>query len=194
MVLAEGLGTSVDCVDAAPEFIAILGERARARGLEHLIRGHVGDMATYRHDEGPLDLLWSEGAAYNLTFAGALSAWRPIVRTGGYAVISDLTWFREHRPRKVEAFWTEAYPQLADEAGNIATAEANGFEVLFTERLPSEAWHSGYYAPLSARADSLAENATDAMRTVMAETRREIALFEEGDNSLGYTFYGLKAL
>ena len=31
------------------------------------------------------------------------------------------------------------------------------------------------------------------MRIVIEETRREIALFEEADNSLGYTFYGLKA-
>ncbi|MEL7738000.1 class I SAM-dependent methyltransferase [Citromicrobium bathyomarinum] len=110
MVLAEALNTPVDCVDAAHAFIAILEERAKARGLDHLIRGHVGDMAKYRHDDGPLDLLWSEGAAYNLTFAGALSAWRPVLRTGGYAVISELTWFCEHRPQKVEAFWTEAYP------------------------------------------------------------------------------------
>lgn len=194
LVLAEALGTPVDCVDASSAFIATLKVRAEARGLDHLIQGHVGDMARYRHAGGPLDLLWSEGSAYNLTFAGALCAWRPILRTGAFAVISELTWFREERPEKVEAFWAEAYPHLADEPTNIARAQACGFEVLFTERLPSEAWHSGYYAPLSARADALFESATDAMRTVIEETRREIALFEEADDSLGYTFYGLRAI
>ncbi|RVV99673.1 class I SAM-dependent methyltransferase [Mesobaculum littorinae] len=194
LVLAEALGTPIDCVDTAPAFITILKDRAQARGLDHLIRGHVGDMAQYSHADGPLDLLWSEGAAYNLTFAGALSAWRPILRAGGHAVISELTWFQAERPQKVEAFWAEAYPELADEAGNIATAETCGFEVLFTERLPIEAWRSGYYAPLKARADTLYEDASDAMRSVIEETRREITLFEEADNSLGYTFYGMSAL
>ena len=194
LVLAEALGAPVDCVDAAAEFIAILEGRAAARGLGHLIDGRVADMALYRHDDGPLDLLWSEGAAYNLTFAGALSAWRPILATGGCAVISELTWFRAERPQRVEAFWAEAYPQLADEASNVATAEEGGFEVLFTERLPPEAWRSGYYGPLSARAKALSDGASDAMRQVIDDTRREIALFEEADDALGYTYYGLRAL
>ena len=172
LVLAETLGAPIACVDAAPEFIAILEDRARTRGLDHLIGGHVGDMASYRHPDGPLDLLWSEGAAYNLTFAGALSAWHPMLKTGGCAVISELTWFREDRPQSVETFWANAYPHLADEATNVATAEASGFKVLFTERLPSEAWRRGYYAPLSARADELSTGASEAMQSVIEETRR----------------------
>ncbi|WAJ30102.1 SAM-dependent methyltransferase [Antarcticirhabdus aurantiaca] len=193
-VLAEMLGVPIDCVDASADFVAILEARAAALGLGHLIRGRVGDMATYRHPDGPLNLLWSEGAAYHLTFPGALSTWRPILNPGGFAVISELTWFKTDRPTNVEAFWAATYPQLADEATNIVTAQASGFEVLFTERLPSNAWRENYYGPLSARADELSAEASEAMRGVIEETRREIALFEEADESFGYTFYGLKAV
>ncbi len=193
-VLAGTLGVPIDCVDASAAFVAILEERAAARGLAPLIRARVGDMATYRHPNGPLDLLWSEGAAYHLTFAGALSTWRPILNPGGFAVISELTWFKTDRPANVEAFWAAAYPQLADEATNTASAESSGFEVLFTERLPSHAWRENYYRPLSARADELSKAASDAMRAVIEDTRREIALFEEADGSFGYTYYGLKAV
>jgi hypothetical protein len=52
----------------------------------------------------------------------------------------------------------------------------------------------GFYVPLSALADTLSDGASDAMRSVIEETYREIALFEEADNSLGYTFYSMRAL
>lgn len=191
-VLAETLDDPVVCVDFMPQFIAILNERAKTRGLDHLIRSIVGDMAEFRHPEGPLDLLWSEGAAYNLTFAGALKAWRPMLKAGGLAVISELSWFGTPSD-EAAAFWAEAYPQLSDEATNVRAAQANGFEVLFIERLPAEAWRHGYYAPLANRADELEIGASETLSSVIDETRREIALFDRWGGSYGYTFYALKA-
>ncbi len=185
LVLPQTLGAPIACADAVPQFIAILQDRARTLGLDHLIHGHVGDMVSYRYPDGPLDLLWSEGAAYNLTFAGALSAWHPMLKTGGCAVISELTWFIKDRPQSVEAFWANACPHLADEATNVATAEANGLKVLSTERLPTEAWRRGYYAPLSARADATSTGASEAMQSVIEETRREIALCDVAEDCFG---------
>ncbi len=194
LVLADALGVPVVCVDAVPEFIAALLERAKARRLDHLIHPVVGDMTQFRHPDGPLDLLWSEGAAYNLTFAGALRAWWPLLREGGFSVISELSWFTAAPAAEPRAFWAEAYPALAGEAENSALAEASGFEVLFTERLPQRAWRENYYAPLSARADALEDGAPAALRAVIEETRDEIALFERFGGDYGYTFYGLKAV
>lgn len=193
LVLAQSLNVPIACVDAAADFITILKDRVKASGLNHLIQGYVDDMATYRHPDGPLDLLWSEGAAYHLTFAGALTAWRPTLKEGGLAVISELTWFKGQRPADVDRFWATAYPTLADEATNVAIAKAHGYDVLFTERLPSLAWQQGYYGPLRERAELLSDAASDAMRQVIDETLREIALFDMAEGSYGYTFYGLRA-
>ena len=43
------------------------------------------------------DLLWSEGAAYNIGFANALATWATAIDPGGFAV-GELSWIREEAP------------------------------------------------------------------------------------------------
>ena len=93
----------------------------------------------------------------------------------------------------LESALDELYPRLSDETTNINAAEAAGFEIFFTDRLPQKAWLEGYYEPLECRMRALEPNASLATREVLRETRSEIAWFKEADSSLGYTFHGLRA-
>lgn len=82
-----------------------------------------------------LDLLWSEGAAYSLTFAGALQCWRPFVKTGGIAVILELSWFDDVCPVEAGDFLGKAYPEMSSVADNSKTASSRGYKVEFIQRL-----------------------------------------------------------
>ncbi len=194
LVLAEWFGAPVTAVDLLSRFLDELNRRAREMGLAHLIHSVEADMGTLDWPAESLDLLWSEGAAYHLTLHGALARWRPLLATGGLAVISEFTWFTDNRPEPAREFWHAAYPSAGDEAENAARAEDAGFEVLAIERLPQSAWWDHYYDPLERRMLELRSKASAAMRHVIAETEAEIVLFRRYGQAYGYAFYVLRAV
>jgi len=194
LLLAEWSGARVTAVDSSGTFLEQLRREAEARGLEERIRLVEADMGALDWPEDSLDLLWSEGAAYNLTFQGALEAWRPLLDTGGVAVVSELSWFTDDLPEPLRAFWEAAYPAVGSEAANAARAAACGFEVFGMHRLPDAAWMDNYYQPLLERIEVLRPNASEAMQQVIRETEAEIELFRKYSRHYGYTFYLMRAV
>lgn len=193
LLLARHFQRPVLCVDTSEEFLETLSAKAESLGIAHLITTLCADMGSLNPEEYQLDLLWSEGAAYCLTFEGAMRKWRPLMARDGIAVVSEMSWFGAEHPREAAEYWSEAYPQIADEHVNRATAERHGFQVLFTERLPANAWWTNYYDPLLERLDTHASATSRSMQVAIAETRQEIELFRAYSDCFGYTFYVLKA-
>lgn len=193
LILAEWFGTTITAVDFARPFLDELDGHARALGLDHLIKTVEADMGNLDWPPACVDLLWSEGAAYSLTFEGALKTWRPFMAPNGIAVISEIIWFTTDIPAPVLEFWQEAYPQIASESENVALAQAAGFDVLGVHRLPTQAWWTHYYDPLKERMHALRPSAEPVMQAVIDETEAEIAFFEKYGNYYGYAFYLLKA-
>ncbi len=190
LVLAAYYGARVVGVDLAEAFLDEMMERARGRGLADRIEPLVCDFAQLPFERGRVDLLWSEGAAYNVTFGSALEKWRPLLAEKGIAVISEITWFTDEAPDKPREYWEAAYPAIAGESENISRAEGAGFDVLFTRRLPAQAWWDHYYNPLLDRISTLL-NPDEMMSAVISETLAEIELFREFSDCYGYTFYVL---
>ncbi len=87
-----------------------------------------------------------------------------------------------------------AYPEMADEQTNTSSAERHGFKLLFSERLPVQAWWSNYYDPLSAQIEAHAGSSFPTLQEAIAETRQEMELFRAYSAFYGYTFYALKAV
>ncbi|MGD1855528.1 MAG: SAM-dependent methyltransferase [Leptolyngbyaceae cyanobacterium] len=191
LLLAQHYQSPVRAVDASAVFIEELKVRARQAGLEHLIIPIHGNMAKLDWSAASVDLLWSEGAAYNLGFEQALTAWRPLLATNGIAVISEMSWFRDNVPEAAVSYWQSAYPKMGTEAENIARAHRSGFSVLSTHQLPSQAWWVNYYGPLCDRMQQI--EPTPVVEAVIRETQEEIQLFDQFSDFYGYTFYILQA-
>jgi hypothetical protein len=56
--------------------------RAGEAGLGHLVQAHRMDMKDIPQAFQGIDLLWSEGAPYNVGFANALASWAPALTPG----------------------------------------------------------------------------------------------------------------
>lgn len=194
VLLAQHYQLPLLCVDTSQEFLASLNARAKQLELENLIKTMQIDMGKLEPHKHQFDLLWSEGAAYNLTFDVAMKKWRLLMADGGVAVVSEMSWFGTERPKKVLDFWDEAYPQMASETANIQSAEQQRFEVLFTERLPAPSWWKYYYDPLLAKADELSAGAPAKLREAIDDIRWETEVFRGNSDHFGYTFYGLEAV
>ena len=194
LFLAERYKSKVRAVDFAREFLDELENRAKQRGLEHFVETIECDMGSLDWEPETIDLLWSEGAAYNLTFEGALKAWRPLMAANGIAVVSEMSYFTSEVPEPIRVYWQNAYPTIGTESENSDRANSSGFEVLGIHRLPSKAWWDNYYGPLREKMNSLMHTKDSIMQSVINETEEEMKLFEEYEEHYGYSFYIMRAV
>jgi SAM-dependent methyltransferase len=194
LILAAHYQSVVRAVDLAAPFVEELRTRADQAGIGHLIESIVGDMGALDWSPGGIDLLWSEGAAYQLGFEAALRCWRPLLAESGVAVVSELSWFTNRPAAPALEYWQRNYPGMAGEAENNERAHRAGYRVLANHRLPSAPWWTNYYDPLRRRIDQLsaADSAPGpALRAAIQESLEEMALFERFSDHYGYTFYVL---
>jgi SAM-dependent methyltransferase len=192
LALAKALETPVHAVDSYEPFLKDLRRRAEKAGIEHLVQTHRMDMQAIPAAFPRIDLLWSEGAAYNIGFANALKTWAPAIVPGGFAVVSELSWLRNEIPDAVREFFRTGYPDMRSVEENVATVKGAGYEVVTLYTLPREAWVKGYYDVLEPRARALVGHADESVRELAAETVKEIEIFRQSEESYGYVFYVLR--
>ena len=194
LVLAKKFNSKVRAVDFSREFLDELEDRSKQQGLEHLVETINCDMGNLDWEPGTIDLLWSEGAAYILTFEGALNAWRPLMAANGVAVISEMNYFTSEVPESLKMYMQTAYPDINTEQENSDIINSLGFNVLGIHRLPSEAWWNNYYEPLRHNIESFKSSDDSVMQSVIRETEEEMRFFKEYEHIYGYSFYIMNAV
>lgn len=192
LALASALGTVIHAVDSHEPFLNDLMRRAREAQLEHLVQVHCMDMQDIPRIFRGIDLLWSEGAAYNIGFANALATWVSALTEHGLVVVSELSWLEDRAPDEVRAFFQSGYPAMQSVPDNMLAAERAGYSVLATHVLPRHAWTDGYYDALAPRASALLDHPDPSVRDFAAETVREVDVFHRSEDSYGYVFYVLR--
>ena len=182
---------SIVAVDLHAPFLQSLESSARAAGVEERIEtleANMHDLAEHFEPQS-FDLLWSEGAAYNLGLEVALRTWRPLLTPGGRIALTEPVFLTKTTPAPVREMFAE-YPAMQSVEGCRTTVRECDYELLADFVLPEAAWRDDYYAPLAARLDELEEQfPTDSPeRLVAAEHRQEIALFDQHCDHYGYCF------
>lgn len=193
LVLARELNAPVTAVDLHEPFLVQLKKAAAAEGLSDRITILQADMGSLPDAPGSIDLIWSEGAIYNLGFANGLHLWRSLLRDGGIIVASEATWLQKNPPAEVAEFWQQEYPAMTAIAANIKTATDAGLEVFDYFVLPRSGWEE-YYQPIRERIAMLRPQAANnpALARVLAEHDREIDMCDRFGDSFGYVFYMMR--
>ena len=109
----------ITAVDLFPEFLDILTERACAAGCSEQIETLAQSMDSLPFAAESLDLIWSEGAIYNMGFGTGIEAWRPFLRPGGVIAVSEITWLRPDPPEELRQHWNSEYPEIATASEKI---------------------------------------------------------------------------
>lgn len=196
LALARELGVPITAVDVYQPFLDRLDKAAREAGLDHLITTRAGSMDELPEAEGSVDLIWSEGAIFILGFEEGLKTWRPVLKTNGLVMASEVTWLTgSPSPEPVE-FWSASYPLITDIQSNLARAEKAGFEPIAHFSFPSSDWFPDFADPLAARLDELeAQGISDPdLAETVRDSRREIEVYREFGDEFGYVYYVLRKL
>jgi SAM-dependent methyltransferase len=192
LVLASRLPNArIIAVDLFPEFLDILTERASAAGCSEQIETLAESMDSLALAAESLDLIWSEGAIYNMGFARGIEAWRPFLRPGGVMAISEITWLRPDPPEEIRQHWDSEYPEIATASEKIAVLERAGYDLLGYLVLPPANWIDNYYEPTEARTPAFLERHAGLPEAaeVVAIQRQEADLFNRYQGWFSYGFY-----
>ncbi len=127
-----------------PDFIEQLNQNAQKNNLAGRVTGKVGNMEDLPFQEEELDLIWSEGAIYNIGFERGLNEWRKYLKPGGYIAVTENTWFTDKRPDEIQEFWDKAYPQIDTISNKVAQMQKAGYLPVATYMLPEKTW-TDYY-------------------------------------------------
>jgi SAM-dependent methyltransferase len=191
LVLAQELDPDITAVDLFPGFLARLAVTAAQHGLADRITTVTASIDELDFDDESLDVIWSEGAVYNIGFAHGVGAWRRFLRPGGVLAVSELTWLTHDRPAELTDHWVGEYPEVATASAKIAILEAAGYSPIGYFPLAEDCWLEHYYRPLQARFDAFLDRhdrSPAALEVVDAE-QHEIDLYERFSAYVSYGFY-----
>jgi ubiquinone/menaquinone biosynthesis C-methylase UbiE len=190
LLLAEQLGADITAVDFLPDFIGELNLRAERRGLSGKITPLVCSMDELPFGDEEFDVIWSEGAIYNIGFERGARDWARFLKPGGVLVASEVTWTTAARPNDIQSYWDAAYPEIDTASSKIAVLENCGYSPLGYFTLPQECWLENYYRPIQNSFEEFLErnNHSDGAKAIVAAEREEIEMYE---NNCSYYSYGM---
>lgn len=178
-------------VDVLTSMVAEADRRFTAAGFGSRVQAIEGDMAAPPVETGSQDLIWCEGAIYNLGVTEALSAWRSLLRRGGCVAFTEPVWLVDSPPSEIHDWWASEYPAISGRAGVEARVEAASYRTIESFVLPASAWWDEYYGPMQDRVTSLRERLPDdpIANEVSAEAEAEIDYFRRFSDCYSYEFF-----
>ncbi|QBI56271.1 class I SAM-dependent methyltransferase [Streptomonospora litoralis] len=191
LVLAEETDAAeITAVDIYEPFLGELRDAAASAGIGDRIRTEARSIDDLAYPDGAFDLVWSEGAAYNIGFDSALRQWRRLLAPGGALVVTECGWTTDRPAPQAREFWDEMYP-LRSTAENVAAATAAGYTVEAVYLLPDRDWFDEYYTVLERRVAAI-DPGDEAMVRAGAAQQREIDLRRAHGGDYGYAGYVLR--
>jgi SAM-dependent methyltransferase len=191
MVLAQHSPGKITGLDLFPAFIDIFNANAARLNLQNRVKGLIGSMDNLPFVDGELDLIWSEGAIYNIGFERGLTEWRRFIKPGGCVAVTDASWFTPERPAEIDEFWKEAYPGIDTITNNIARLQNAGYIPVASFILPETCWTDNFYTR-QVKAQELFLNKYPGNKTageLVANQRHERMLYDKYKQYYGYVFY-----
>lgn len=191
VTLAQHTGGHITAVDLFPEFLAALQARSERLGLAERISTLECSMDALPFGQETFDLIWSEGAIYNMGFEAGVKQWKDYLRAGGYLAVSEITWISPSRPQAIADFWMREYPEIDIASRKINILEDNGFTLAGYFYLAEDNWMEHYYQPLEAGFPAFLERHghSELAQKVVKDCREEIASYQAYKAYYSYGFY-----
>jgi len=196
IVLARLLNARITAVDFLQDFLNVLEQRAESTGVADRISPLVRSMDDLPFADEELDVIWSEGAIYNIGFEKGVAEWQRFLKAGGLLVVSEITWLTDSRPAELQKHWDSEYPEIDVASAKIRVLEKQGFSPVGYFVLPKRCWMDEYYKPMQTRFEDFLNrngNSEEARQIVTAE-QTEIDLYETYNSYFSYGVYIAKKL
>jgi SAM-dependent methyltransferase len=200
LVLAKA-GATVYAMDIYEPGLELLHSCAKRDGVDGCITTKCLSMdaiSDILEQCGQADVVWSEGAIYNIGFENGLTLWRQLLKEKGWVVVSETCWFTDTPPEEAKAFWDACYPDVRSVSEWVKVGEQCGYRCHGTFVLPISAWEA-FYAPqreviAKHRALHRENKESEFSAEFLDANEEEIRIFDLYHDSYGYVFFLFRAL
>lgn len=191
VTLASNTPGYITGIDLFSKFIDIFNRNTERSNLQNRVKGIVGSMDSLPFHSEELDLIWSEGAIYNIGFQRGLSEWRKFLKTGGYIAVSEASWFTEVRPKEINDFWNKEYPEIDTIPKKIKQLQEAGYIPIASFIIPNNCWTKHFYEPqISVQEMFLKKHKGNKIaEELIANQRHEAELYKKYNEYYGYAFF-----
>ena len=191
LLLARLLEAKITAVDFLQDFLEVLEDRAGNSGLSEKITTLCCSMDNLPFGREEYDVVWSEGAIYNIGFEKGVAEWNRYLKMGGLLVASEITWITASRPSELRKHWEGEYPEIDVASSKIGILEKNGYSPIGYFTLPEHCWLDNYYRPMqNSFKDFLDRNGNSEEAVAIVESEiREIELYEKYRAYYSYGVY-----
>lgn len=191
MVIALNAPGTITGIDLFPRFIDLFSQNAVKLDLQDRVSGVVASMDNLSYHKEELDLIWSEGAIYNIGFERGLNEWREFLKPGAYIAVSEASWFTEERPEAIEKFWLSEYPGIDTIPNKVNQMQKAGYVPVASFILPENCWTEHFYEPQLATQEAFLRKYPRNKTVVkfIANQRHEAQLYHKYREYYGYVFY-----
>ena len=191
MVLAQHTTAKLVGLDLFPGFIDRFNENVAILNLQDRVKGIVGSMDELPFQAEELDLIWSEGAIYNIGFERGINEWRKFLKTGGYIAVTEASWFTDERPAEINDFWNDAYSEIDTIPVKMGQLQKAGYIPIAAFCLSEYCWTKNFYEPqVEAQKVFLQKHPNNqTAKELIANLRFEEEMYQQYKDYYGYVFY-----
>ena len=181
---------AIVAVDSHAPLIERLRAKVDERGLSARVEARVGDMSALDLPAESFDLVWSEGALYNLGLAAALPVCGGLLRPGGYLAFTEAVWRTTDAPPEVREAFAD-YATMGRVEDVLSLIRESGLSLVEHFDLPDEAWWDDFYSPMERQIEKLRmKYAGDPEALAALEAvAKEPAMHRRSGHHYGYTFF-----
>ncbi len=189
--LAHQLNAQMTAVDFLPDFIDVLKANAENKGLTKKVDTFVCSMDNLPFSDEEYDVIWSEGAVYNIGFEKGVNYWKRFLKPGGLLIVSEITWLTNERPSEIQKYWATEYSEINTASAKISIIEKSGYSPVAYFFLPEHCWIDNYYRPMQNRfTEFLERNAnSEKAQAIVDDEKKEIALYQKYKKYYSYGVY-----
>ncbi|MFA6701091.1 MAG: class I SAM-dependent methyltransferase [Dysgonamonadaceae bacterium] len=181
----------ITAIDLFPKFVDIFNDNIQKLNLQNRVNGIVGNMENLPFQLEELDLIWSEGAIYNIGFEKGLNDWWKFLKKGGYIAVTEASWFTDVRPQEITDFWMDAYPEIDTIPNKVAQMQKAGYIPVATFILPENCWTDHFYVHQTAAQEIFLKKyeGNFTAEELIKNQRHEERLYDKYKAFYGYVFY-----
>lgn len=196
LVLANNTQAKIFGLDLFPNFIEFFNENFFQKKLDNRVSGIVGSMDNLPFQENELDIIWSEGAIYNIGFERGLNEWKKFLKTNGYLAVTEVSWFTEKRPQEIQNFWMDAYPEIDTISNKIDKIQKAGYIPVASFILSENCWKENFYEPQVVAQEAFLKKYADneMIKNFIQNMRHEANMYSKYKEFYGYVFYIAKKI